>query len=63
MLDEAGRREDLRVLALGDMRDAPMLIEEDRARTGRPLIERHDVASHAGLPLSSPFLPASAFQA
>jgi hypothetical protein len=63
MLDEAGRGKDLRIFTLGDLRDAPILVEEDRARTGRSLIERHDVASHAGLPLSSPFPPVSAFQA
>src|SRR5262249_35681487 len=62
MFHETRSGKDLRILALGDVRDAPMLIEEDRARAGRPLIERHDVASHESLPPYSLFLAPGMFR-
>src|SRR5690242_2619719 len=62
MFHEAGRGKDLWILALGDVCDAPILVEEDRARAGRPLVERHDIASHAGLPPSSPYARRALFR-
>ena len=53
VLDPAGLRVDLLVLALIDVGDAAVLVEEDEARAGGALVDRADVLAHAAAPPGS----------
>ncbi len=49
VLHPTGLREELRELPLPRRDDLPIMIEEDRPRTRRPLVERENVPLRGGL--------------